>query len=299
MLKKRTIRREVRFSGRGVHTGKEVTLTLKPSESGRITFRRLDLGGREIELNPKLARAENASLLVIGSTRVRTIEHLLAVLYVFGLDSLEVELDGEEVPIGDGSALPFINLIKNAGIAILSEEKKIIKVIKSLKIEERGAWISFAPHSELSLFYAIDYPHPLIGHQEYQGVLGVKSFTQKIAPGRTFGFLRDVPALLERGLAQGGTLRNAVILDDREVLNPPLRFPDEFVRHKVLDLIGDLALLGAPLMARVEVNRGGHGLHQAGIKALLRATDRWVEEKGLFPSFLSEISPIEAEPEAG
>lgn len=288
-LKKRTIQREVSFSGIGVHTGQRVNLRLKPSFWGRIIFRRLDLGGEEIELDYKKARAESSSLLSQDSVIVRTVEHLLATLYVFGLDSLEIELDGEEVPVGDGSALPFINLIEKAGLVFLEEEKKVIKVKKPIRLEKNGGWISFSPHSDLYLIYTIDYSHPLIGTQRYEDFLKLKKFKEEIAPARTFGFLRDVPMMLEKGLARGGSLENAIVLDDQGILNPPLRFPDEFVRHKVLDLIGDLALSATPLLARVEVYRGGHSLHQAGLAALFEDRANWEENDGPVPTFLIEL----------
>lgn len=287
-LKKRTIQREVSFSGIGVHTGQRVNLRLKPSFCGRIIFRRLDLGGSEIEVDYKKAEAENSSLLRQDSVIVRTIEHLLATLYVFGLDSLEIELDGEEVPIGDGSALPFINLIEKAGLTFLNEEKKVIKVKKPITIEKNGAWISLSPHSDLYLLYTIHYSHPLIGTQRYEDFLRIKKFKEEIAPARTFGFLRDVPTMLERGLAKGGSLENAIVLTDQGIVNPPLRFPDEFVRHKVLDLIGDLALSTAPFLARIEVNRGGHNLHQAGLAALFEDKANWEEDNQPVPAYLTE-----------
>lgn len=287
-VKKRTIKREITFSGVGVHTGQKVNLRLKPSSSGRIIFRRLDLGGEEIDLDYRKAKAENSSLLQKDSIVIRTVEHLLATLYVFGLDSLEIELDGEEIPAGDGSSRPFVDLIEQAGLMFLLEEKKVIRVKRPVKVENNGAWIKFSPDSDLYLLYTIDYPHPLIGIQRYQGYVGLKKFKEEIAPARTFGFLRDVPAMLARGLARGGSLENAIILDDWGIVNPPLRFPDEFVRHKVLDLIGDLALSGRPLLGRVEVSRGGHKLHQAGVKALLEDKASWEEDEEGVPGFLIE-----------
>ncbi|MCX7974963.1 MAG: UDP-3-O-acyl-N-acetylglucosamine deacetylase [Candidatus Aminicenantes bacterium] len=285
-MKKRTLAKEITFSGIGVHTGQKVFLRLKPSFSGRIIFRRLDLGSKEIELDHRLARAESSSLLKNKSITVRTIEHLLATLYVFGLDSLEIELDGEEIPIGDGSAKPFVELIKSAGQVCLAEEKRIIKVKRPVKVEKNGSWICFLPEPDLKINYTIEYSHPLIGRQQFQTYLDLKKFVEEIAPARTFGFLRDVPSMLTKGLAKGGSFDNALILDDQGLINPPLRFPDEFIRHKVLDLLGDLALAGKPLLGLVEVYRGGHSLHQAGLVALLEDEANWEEEVKLTPSFL-------------
>lgn len=287
-MKKRTLAQEVNFSGIGIHTGQKVNLKLKPSFSGQITFHRLDLGDKTIELNYRLARAESSSLLQNNGLIVRTIEHLLATLFVFGLDSLEIELDGEEVPIGDGSAKPFVDLISQAGQVFLAEDKKVLRIKKPLRVEKDSRWISFAPADDLEIIYLIDYAHPLIGHQEYHSRLSLKKFKEEIAPARTFGFLRDVPAMIAKGLAQGGSLENALILDDQGLINPPLRFPDEFVKHKVLDLLGDLALAGKALLGRIEVCRGGHSLHQAGLACLLEKQDYWEEEEEHVPSFLVE-----------
>lgn len=286
-MKKRTLAQEVSFSGIGIHTGQRVNLRLKPSLTGQIVFHRLDVGGKAIELNYKLARAESSSLLQNDGLIVRTVEHLLATLYVFGVDSLEIELDGEEIPIGDGSAKPFVDLISQAGQVFLAEEKKIIKIKKPWHVEKDGRWIRFLPAEDLEIFYFIDYAHPLIGHQEYHCLLSLKKFKEEIAPARTFGFLRDVPAMIAKGLAQGGSFDNALILDDQGLINPPLRFPDEFVRHKVLDLLGDLALAGKALLGRIEVCRGGHSLHQAGLASFLEKKDNW-EEAEEVPSFLAE-----------
>ncbi len=288
-MKKRTIGREVQFSGQGVHTGQPVSITLKPSERGRIIFRRQDLGGKEVALDWQKARAESSSLLVDGSVTIRTVEHLLAALYVFGVDSLEIELDGEEIPIADGSALPFVSLVKQAGWRFLEEEKRCLRVTQELRIDKGKAWIKFSPASDFRLIYSIDYPHPLIGVQKYEGYLRFQNFIREIAPARTFGFLKDVSAMRERGLARGGSLENAIVLDEETIINPPLRYPDEFVRHKVADLIGDLALLGKPILAQVEVYRGGHELHQQGLATLLASPDYWREETGKFPVFLEEI----------
>ncbi len=289
-MKKRTLKNRVEFAGRGVHTGKKVVMTLKPSDSGRVVFRRLDLDGAELELDYRAARAESSSVLEKGQVAVRTVEHLLATLYVFGIDSLDIELTAEEIPIGDGSAAPFVNLIRQAGIEFLSPEKKVLKVIKPLTVEKGEGKLSFFPAADLWLTYSIDYAHPAIGRQVFHGPLRLNSFIDEIAPARTFGFLQDVPAMLERGLARGGTLENAIILDDKGPVNPPLRFADEFVRHKMLDLIGDLALIGKPLLARVEVFRGGHSLHQLGVWTLLES-ENWVEEENEAPLFLAELDP--------
>ncbi|MGQ9470435.1 MAG: UDP-3-O-acyl-N-acetylglucosamine deacetylase [Candidatus Aminicenantales bacterium] len=289
-MKKRTLKHQVQFAGRGVHTGKKVVMNLKPSDSGRLIFRRLDLGGAELELDYRAARAESSSVLESGPVAIRTVEHLLAALYVFGIDSLDVEVTAEEIPIGDGSALPFVNLIRQAGIEFLTPEKKILKVIKPLTVEKGEARLSFFPAPDLLLSYSIDYAHPAIGHQVFHGPLRLKNFVDEIAPARTFGFLRDVPVMLERGLARGGTLENAIILNEKGPLNPPLRYADEFVRHKMLDLIGDLALSGRPILARVEVFSGGHSLHQLGISTLLES-ECWVEVENTAPFFLAELVP--------
>jgi UDP-3-O-[3-hydroxymyristoyl] N-acetylglucosamine deacetylase len=287
MIEKRTLKKEVSFAGVGIHSGKKTTLTLKPSSIGKILFRRLDLDSMEIEVDPQKVEIRNCVTLVSGEGVVQTIEHLMAVLYIFGLDSLEIELDGPEIPVMDGSAAPFAQAIFEAGFDLLPEKKKSVKILKSHTLQGKLATLSFSPDSDFRISYSINFPHPLIRRQDLDLVLTQEAFLVEIAPARTFGFLRDVPELQRRGLARGGTLENAIVLDDEKVISGPLRRPDEFVRHKILDLIGDLALIGYPLLGHFRADRAGHSLHLKAVRFLLQNPDFWAFEETAFPRHLS------------
>jgi UDP-3-O-[3-hydroxymyristoyl] N-acetylglucosamine deacetylase len=288
MFRKQTLGREIPLSGVGLHSGEQVSLTLKPSRSGKILFRRLDLGGLEVELNPRRVDALNCSCLVFESGRIQTLEHLMAALYVLGVDSLDIEIRGGEIPVLDGSAAPLAQAIVEAGVVPIRQQKRIVRLLKPHSLEEDGARVSFLPASDLKLSYAIDFPHPLIGRQEISFDLTREAFLREVAPARTFGFLKDVAALQKRGLALGGTLDNAVVLDEARVISGPLRFRDEFVRHKVLDLIGDLALFGYPLLGHFRAERAGHRLHLLTVLFLLDNPDFWTFEETTVPRFLED-----------
>jgi UDP-3-O-[3-hydroxymyristoyl] N-acetylglucosamine deacetylase len=285
MLQKRTIQRPVSFSGTGIHSGEQADLTVRPSSKGRILFRRMDLGGLEVGVDPRKIEALNCSCLVFKAGRIQTLEHLLAVLYVFGLDSVELELQGSEIPVLDGSAAPLAESILHAGLRPVPRRAKAVRIVKSHTIKEKGASLSFLPDPDFRVSYAIDFSHPLIGRQELSVSLTRKLFLEEIAPARTFGFLKDAVELRKRGLALGGTLDNAVVLDEEKVISGPLRFRDEFVRHKVLDLIGDLALFGHPLFGHFRAERAGHRLHHQAVIFLLDHPDFWTYEEDIAPSF--------------
>lgn len=286
MIEKRTLEKTVCLSGVGIHSGKKVTLILRPSSRGKILFRRLDLGGLEIEVDPQKVEVKNCISLVSGPCVIQTIEHLLAVLHIFGVDSLEIELDGPEIPALDGSAAPLARAILNASLKPLPEKKKAVKILKAHTLREHQASLSFSPDPDFRITYVIDFSHPLIRRQELSLALTQKAFLDEIAPARTFGFLKDVPELRRRGLALGGTLENAVVLDDEKVISGPLRYPDEFVRHKILDLIGDLALFGHPLLGHFQADRAGHGLHLKAVHFFLQNPDFWAFEETAFPRYL-------------
>jgi UDP-3-O-[3-hydroxymyristoyl] N-acetylglucosamine deacetylase len=246
----------------------------------------LDLGGVEVEADPRKIESPHCTALVFASGRILTAEHLLAVLYILGLDSVVVELDGGEVPILDGSAAHLAQAILEAGSTALPEPARAVRILESHTVEEKGASLSFSPDSGFRVSYAIDFSHPLIGRQEVSFSLTRKLFVEEIAPARTFGFLKDVPALRKLGLALGGSLDNAVVLDEERVINGPLRFEDEFVRHKVLDLIGDLALFGHPFFGHFRAERAGHQLHHQAVLYLLEHPDFWAFEEDAVPPFL-------------
>lgn len=268
-MEKRTIGKELDFRGIGIHSGKVVDLALKPSDSGEIVFRRTDMGGVEILLDPRSAGARNSSYLAAGDCRIQTVEHLLAALSGFGVDSLLIEVGGGEVPILDGSALPFVEALAGTGTRPVGPGKKVLKVLKRFVIEAEEASLEVLPGPGFQISYVIDFDHPAVGKQEIDLMVTEGTFRAGIAPARTFGFLKDVPELQRQGLALGGSFANALILDAEKVVNGPLRFPDEFVRHKVLDLVGDLYLLGCPVSGRFVARKAGHGLHLQAVKFLL------------------------------
>jgi UDP-3-O-[3-hydroxymyristoyl] N-acetylglucosamine deacetylase len=275
MLEKNTIQKEIHLSGVGIHSGKNVDLLLRPSTSAGIIFRRTDLGNLDLALDPRKIKTKNSTYLVSGECKIQTLEHLLAVLYMFGIDSLIVEINGDEIPATDGSASPFVQAILKAGIISLPEIKKSIKITKPFSLVEEDAIFSFSPDSDFRITYSIEYDHPLIQRQELCLSLNLENFVKEIAPARTFGFLKDVPALRAQGLAIGGSLDNAVVLDEKSVISGPLRYPDEFVRHKILDLVGDLSLMGSPLIGHFKAQRAGHGLHLKAVHFLLDNPEFW------------------------
>lgn len=275
MKQMRTVKRKAVISGVGIHTGQKVNLWLKPSSSGRIVFRRTDLDNLEIPLDWRRIETRNGSALVTEKARILTLEHLLAVLYVFGIDSLVVDIDGEEIPICDGSASAFVRCLLEAGIRVLPGKRRSVQILRPFVVEEKEAFVSIMPDEAFRITYSIEYDHPVIGKQEKSFLVHKESFVKEIAPARTFGFLKDVPALRERGLALGGSLENALVLDEKGVINGPLHFPDEFVRHKILDFIGDLSLIGHSLIGHFKARKAGHNLHQKAVRFLLENPKCW------------------------
>jgi UDP-3-O-[3-hydroxymyristoyl] N-acetylglucosamine deacetylase len=276
MVSRNTLAREFSLDGVGVHSGKPVRLALVPSEAGSIVFRRSDLGGRELPLAAAGFEALNSTTIVGERFKVRTVEHLLATLFANGVGSAVVVLDADEVPIMDGSARPFVRALEEAGTCALGSPCRGLRISRPFAVFDGGASIVAEPPSgegALDLSYAIEYPHPAIGRQSRSVRLTPGTFAREIAPARTFGFLADVEELRRRGLALGASYENTVVLDAEAVINGPLRFPDEFVRHKLLDLAGDLALLGRPLAGRITAFKAGHRLHLEAVKFLLANPD--------------------------
>ena len=281
MRPQKTLAHAVEMEGLGVHSGRPVRLQLIPSWDGRIVFRRNDLGGAEMGLRPDRVESRNSTTLVGERFKVRTVEHLLAALFAFGVDSLVVALDADEIPIMDGSARPFVQSLQRAGLADLPGLRPVIKVTKSVQREEGDAWVRLEPAlygGGLTLDYTIVYGHPAIGTQSRVLRLTPDSFAAEAAPARTFGFLKDVELYHKQGLALGASFDNTVVLDEAAVVNPPLRFPDEFVRHKLLDITGDLALLGRSLSAKVTAYKAGHRLHLETVRFLLAHPEYWIED---------------------
>jgi len=274
-MKKKTLKKVKEITGVGVHSGQKINLTLRPSDAGYIEFIRTDLKNTVIKIDPRRIEAKYSTALKDKDQTIQTLEHLLAVLYVFGINSLSVELDGREIPILDGSAEPFVRLVQDGGIRELSEKKKRGKILKPFCVQAGDAFIAGKPADDCRITYIIEYDHPALRRQEIDLSINTDVFIKEIAPARTFGFLRDVPAMKSQGLALGGSLENAIVLDEHKVINGPLRFPDEFVRHKVLDFLGDLSLLGCSVTGHFKAFKAGHFLHHKLVLFLLDNPEYW------------------------
>jgi UDP-3-O-[3-hydroxymyristoyl] N-acetylglucosamine deacetylase len=265
-------------AGIGLHSGHKVTLALKPAPVDHgIRFYRTDLGGIEIpaRVSHLAGRPQLQTGLVAESASVETIEHLLSALRSLGIDNASIELNHPEVPIMDGSAAPWVYLIQDdAGIRELAAPRKTIQILRPVQVQQGDKRIAIYPSDRFKVSYTISFDHPLLRHQQKTLDIDEQMFVNEIAPARTFGFLKEIEMLRQRGLALGGSLENAIVVGETGVLNP-LRFDDEFVRHKILDVIGDLALVGHPLLGHLVVHRGGHALHTAFAAELLRQRDSW------------------------
>jgi UDP-3-O-[3-hydroxymyristoyl] N-acetylglucosamine deacetylase len=278
MSAQRTLRRTVSCAGIGVHSGQKVTVSLKPApaDSG-IRFRRMDLDGIEIPAHVSQLGAGAQHLqtgLVREGASVETIEHLMAALRSLGVDNAIVELNHAEVPIMDGSAAPWVYLVQSAGLKDQATPRKSLQILRAVQMQQGDKRIAIFPSDRFKISYTISYDHPLLRHQQKTMDLDEQAFVDEIAPARTFGFLKEVEILRQRGLALGGSLDNAIVLGETGVLNP-LRFEDEFVRHKILDAIGDLALVGHPVLGHLVVHHGGHRLHTAFASTLMSQPDAW------------------------
>ncbi|HSD71261.1 MAG TPA: UDP-3-O-acyl-N-acetylglucosamine deacetylase [Thermoanaerobaculia bacterium] len=270
-----TLRTTVSIEGVGLHSGHPVRASFRPAPAGHgIVFRRLDHPDTVVPARVESASTfDYATTLNVDGVSVGTVEHVLSAAYGEGLDNCVIELDGPEVPILDGSALPFVRLFHAAGFERLDSPVESLASTEPVEVARDGRRVSFQPDGPgLTITYEIDFPHPVVGRQELTVAIRPEEYSTRIAPARTFGFARDVAALRSRGLARGGSLHNAVVLDEEGVLSGPLRFRDEFVRHKVLDLVGDLALLGAPLQGHIHARRAGHALHIEFARALAAAS---------------------------
>jgi UDP-3-O-[3-hydroxymyristoyl] N-acetylglucosamine deacetylase len=273
-----TILREVSTEGVGLHHGVfgHVTLVPAPADTG-IVFRRTDLDRFPIEASGRnVARVSYATSLMKQGVLLSTTEHLLAAIYSYGLDNVFIDIDAIEVPILDGSAEPFLRLLEEAGIRKLRRRRRYLKVLKPVEVIEADRRIGIYPADEFRVQCYVDFPHPLVGRQQIELTVQPKTFRELLARARTFCFERDIEPLRSMGLIRGGSLDNAIVLTDDGVMNGPLRFPDEFGRHKALDLIGDLALAGLPLLGRVEAHKAGHALHTMLVTKLLNDTSSWV-----------------------
>jgi UDP-3-O-[3-hydroxymyristoyl] N-acetylglucosamine deacetylase len=263
--------------GVGLHTGVygHVTLRPAPAETG-IVFRRTDLENFPIEAQGhNVARVSYATSLMKQGVLLSTTEHLLAAIYSCGIDNIYIDIDSIEIPILDGSAEPFMQMLERCGIRRLRRRRRFLKVLKPLEVIEGDRRIGVYPASDFSVRCYVDFPHPLVGQQQFEMSVNAANFRHLLARARTFCFERDIQPLRAMGLIRGGSLENAIVLTESGVMNGPLRFPDEFGRHKTLDLIGDLALIGLPLLARVEAYKAGHALHTQLVSRLLADPSLW------------------------
>ncbi len=273
----RTIRRPISCVGIGLHSGNKVQLSLKPAgaDSG-IRFRRTDLGNLEVPATVNhLAGIQLATGLARNEVSVDTVEHLLSALVSLNIDNVLIELNSPEVPIMDGSAAPFVYLIQEAGIKALSQPRKYLKILRPIALSHGHKRIALYPSDHFKVTYSISFDHPLLRHQARTIRITEESFIEEIAPARTFTFLKDVEMLRQNGLALGGSLDNAIVLGETGVLNNALRFEDEFVRHKILDAVGDLALVGYPVIGHLVAHRAGHALHTEFAAKILEETNAW------------------------
>ncbi len=281
MLRQRTLKSLIRATGIGLHTGRKVNLTLRPAqpETG-VVFRRVDLPSPvDIPALPELVGDTRlSSCLVKGEAKVHTIEHLMSALAGLGIDNVYVDLDGPEVPIMDGSAAPFVLLLQQAGIEEQPAPKRFARIKRRVEVRDGDKWARLDPHEGLRFSFSIVFNHPVIDRtgQSVEVDFAKTSYLKEIARARTFGFMQDVEALRESGLALGGGLDNAVVLDEYRVLNADgLRFADEFIRHKVLDAIGDVYILGKPLLGAFSAHKSGHALNNKLLRALLADQEAW------------------------
>lgn len=279
--KQKTIAREVAFTGVGLHSGQQVTMRLRPDFVHKgITFSRVDQSngcGTVLSNYSNIVDVNHSTNLGDRDKRcvVRTVEHLLAALTAYGIDNVRIQLDGPEIPIGDGSSRPLVKLLDEAGIKELPAYKDKMLIKKTIQYTDGERFIQISPHKKLKITYHIDFPSPVIGRQSFTFVLTKSGFIKKIAPARTFCMKHEVDYLQSQGLARGGSLDNAIVVDNDRILNESLRFQDEFVRHKILDLVGDLSLLGMSLSGHIEVKRGGHQLHSYLIREILAHPDSY------------------------
>jgi UDP-3-O-[3-hydroxymyristoyl] N-acetylglucosamine deacetylase len=274
-----TIRTAAECCGIGLHSGAPVSLRILPAPAGSgIVFRRVDLDGFTVEADSRnVARVSYATSLMKKGVLISTTEHLLSAFIGLGIDNAIVELDNLELPILDGSALPFVNMIEKAGIRTQRRPRVYLKMRRELELREGDKFIAVYPAKSYSVSYTINFPHPLVGREEIQVELPDGRYVQDVAPARTFGFIHEADLMRNQGLIRGASTENCLVLDRETLLNGPLRFPDEFVRHKVLDLIGDLALLGRQILGSVVADRAGHAMHTALVSRILRDPTLWEE----------------------
>lgn len=288
-----TIEKPVEVTGVGLHSGVPVRLRITPAPAGTgIVFRRSDLEFFPVPASWKhVARVSYATSLMRQGVLISTTEHLLSTLYSFGIDNVFLEIDNLEVPIMDGSGLPFVELLREAGVKQLRRKRRYLRIRRPVGVEEGRKRITILPADEFRLTCEIDFPHPLVGKQAIEMQVTPASYARELSPARTFGFENELAQMREMGLIRGATLDSAVCFTPEGVLNPGgLRFPDECVRHKALDLIGDLALLGKPLLGYVIAERAGHAMHAALVAKIM--SDPSLYEVVTFNELASKVASV-------
>lgn len=286
-MKQRTLSRPVSVTGVGLHSGERVALTLHPAPDNHgIAFRRTDLSGEAgdiIRLNPYLINDTRLSSTVVTEhgTRVGTIEHIMSALAAYGVDNVLIELNAPEIPIMDGSSLPFIFLLQDAGIREQDADKRFLRILKPVEVRQPDKWVRFSPYDGFKVRLTIDFDHPVFNRSSpvFEIDFAGQNYIEEIARARTFGFMQEVEMMRTNNLGLGGNLSNAIVIDDTDVLNPDgLRYPDEFVRHKILDAIGDLYIVGHPIIGAFEGYKSGHAINNALLRAILadESSYEWV-----------------------
>lgn len=293
MIKQRTLKNEIRATGVGLHTGRKVYLTLRPAPvNSGIVFRRIDLDP-PVDIPAKAENVGDTTLsttLVSGDVRISTVEHLLSAMAGLGIDNAIIEVSADEVPIMDGSAGPFVFLIQSAGIQEQSAAKRFIRILKPLEVEDGDKKACFLPFNGFKVSFTIDFDHPVFKGRKLDATVDFSStsFVKEVSRARTFGFMHEIEYMRSKGLAKGGSVDNAIVVDKYRILNEDgLRYEDEFVKHKVLDAIGDLYLLGASLIGEFKAYKSGHGLNNKSLRELIKREDAWE-----FVTFEEESSPI-------
>jgi UDP-3-O-[3-hydroxymyristoyl] N-acetylglucosamine deacetylase len=275
MMRQKTLAQPVEISGVGLHTGFPSRMRLEPApvDTG-IVFRRSDLNNFRIPaVKQFVSKVSYCTSLMKQGVLIATVEHVLSAIHGLGIDNIFVDVSTMEIPIVDGSALPFAELLDSAGTLVQEQPREYIRLQRPIRVEAEGKWIEAEPCDSLKIHYSIEFNHPLIGYQERSYQLDPCSYRNEICPARTFGFYEELDGLKKAGLIRGGSLENAVVLSSTGLLNPSLRFEDEFVRHKILDLVGDIALVGRPLLAKIRAHRAGHALHFSLSNQILRHPD--------------------------
>jgi UDP-3-O-[3-hydroxymyristoyl] N-acetylglucosamine deacetylase len=281
MIRQRTLKTQVKTTGVGLHSGVKVEMTLRPAAAGTgILFRRVDLDPPvDIPVDPyKVTDTRLCSALTVDQAKVATVEHLMSALAGLGIDNIVIDLTGPEVPILDGSAAPFVFLLQSAGIEELNAPKQFVRILQPIEVKEGDKWVRLSPYDGFRVDFTIDFDHPVF--EESSQVVSVDfdntSYIREVARARTFGFMHEVEMLRNNNLALGGSLDNAIVMDEYRILNADgLRYDDEFVKHKVLDAIGDFYMIGKPIIGRLEAHKSGHALNNQLLRALVENQAAW------------------------